>query len=167
MTLTKPPFLNIFFIVEQFSDHFHDALNQILSLLLFNWLFLLNLSFSCGTRNGKMETSRWCTAPACVSLTGATPSSPSLTPTIPCCSCPASTWGHTTRLLGKLPSLVWVGTWGKTPARLPVDAKWRFVLGLKWIRARSFHLSILRLDSVNRRTVIHRPSYKTQCVVED
>lgn len=38
---------------------------------------------------------------------------------------------------------------GKTPARLPVDAKWRFVLGLKWIRGRSFLTALKCLHIVH------------------
>lgn len=57
-----------------------------------------------------MVISRWCTAPACGSLIGATPSSPSLMLMTPCCLCLVSTWVRTTPRLGKSLSSVWVGT---------------------------------------------------------
>lgn len=52
---------------------------------------------SYGTLSGQMVISPWCTAPACGSLTGATPSSPSSTLMTACCSSRVSTWDHTTR----------------------------------------------------------------------
>lgn len=66
-------------------------------------------SCSCGTQNAQMATSLWCTARACGSSTGPTPSSPSSTRTTPCCWCLGSTLAPTTRLQGKSPSSVLVG----------------------------------------------------------
>lgn len=85
------------------NHHHHHQLSCSLSSSPF-------LVCSYGTRSDQMVISRWCTAPACGSLTGATPSSPSSMLTTPCCSCPVSTWAHTTPRLGRLLSSVWVGT---------------------------------------------------------
>lgn len=54
---------------------------------------------SFGTPSAQTAPSLWCTAPACVSLTGATRSSPSSTATTLCSWCQGSTWDHTTPLL--------------------------------------------------------------------
>lgn len=70
---------------------------------------------SYGTQSGQTVISRWCTAPACGSSTGAIPSSHSSMLTTPCCSCLASTSAHTTHHPGKSPSSAWVRTKTKAP----------------------------------------------------
>lgn len=70
---------------------------------------------SYGTQSGQTVISRWCTAPACGSSTGAIPSSHSSMLTTPCCSCLASTSAHTIHHPGKSPSSAWVRTKTKAP----------------------------------------------------
>lgn len=71
-----------------------------------------------------MATYRWCTAPACASSTGATPSSPSSTPTTLCCWCRASTWVRITPRPARSPSSAWVGAGGGRREREDAAEVW-------------------------------------------
>lgn len=92
------------------SAHTLAAAAALFFSFIFMYFFsLLGTSCSCGTQNAQMAISLWCTAQACGSSTGATPSSPSSTRTTPCCWCLESTLAPTTHLQGKSLSSVWVG----------------------------------------------------------
>lgn len=123
------------------------------STYYFSKLFFWLLVCSYGTRSGMTVLSRWCTAPACGSLIGATPSSPSSTLTTPCCLCLVSTWDHTTPRPEKLLSSVWVGTKKKENSQethnscvsqFPVDVSWKWIIfrldiNLLLLSSLSFH----------------------------
>lgn len=112
-------------------------------------LFTCPVFFSCGTQNGQMEISRWCTAQACGSSTGATPSSPSSTLTTPCCWCLVSTSARTTPRQGKLLSSVLVGETNSMSSGQTVIFECVFNLLLE-TRYRKLHVAFAREEQTVR-----------------